>query len=339
MGLSPCEEGIIQFRSMLETPESFRCSHYIINGLGKFWRLANQQETRFISPENSEKNSMENLGSSETLRETTLQKHQFTDYTPRVPAQKKKYNQQFYQWFCGFSEGDGSFITTTNNRAMFIINQKDSTVLRKIRQGLGFGKLSQYGNYYRYIVADKAGVERLIAIFNGNLLLEKTNARFVKWLERRNSWYPPEKKIVHRGVCTAHPLDSSWCSGFIDAEGCFHAQRQADSRYSLGYRIRLRFTLDQRGEKILLLKCQTALQGGSVYLRSSQDMWRLETWSLHSHRVLSRYLAIHPLHSVKRVAQTRFFRLLFHMESRGKVVWEGKHLQMIERLVESINGG
>ena len=37
----------------------------------------------------------------------------------------------------------------------------DSTVLNLFCQGLDSGKLSQYGNYHRYIVADKARVERL----------------------------------------------------------------------------------------------------------------------------------------------------------------------------------
>lgn len=52
------------------------------------------------------------VASSETLRETTCNRHDFTDYKRcRVSGHSKAPNQ-FLEWFVGFSEGDGSFITT-----------------------------------------------------------------------------------------------------------------------------------------------------------------------------------------------------------------------------------
>ena len=286
-----------------------------------------------------------NVGSSETLRETTPitegEQHDFTDY--KGPRQKKNVPRQFLEWFIGFSEGDGSFITTTNNRALFMINQKDVRVLYKIRQGLGFGTVSKYHTHFRYIVADRDGVERLLAIFNGNLLLKKSNARFVQWLNRRNQWFPPGQHRAYKGPCSVHPCLSSWCSGFIDAEGCFYAQRISDSRYSLGYRVRIRFTLDQRGERETLERIRDAFSGGSVYRRSPGaeqppgEMWRMESWSLHSHSLVERYLRAHPLRSVKQIAAARFFRLMGHINRRKEEPWVGTRLARCLRLIESIN--
>ena len=84
-------------------------------------------------------------------------------------------------WFIGFVEGDGSFIVS-KNRCFFIINQKDPKVLYKIKNILGIGKISKYNNYYRYILTKQEHILFLIYIFNGRLLLNKTNIIFKEWL-------------------------------------------------------------------------------------------------------------------------------------------------------------
>ena len=47
-------------------------------------------------------------------------------------------------------------------------------------------------------------------------------------------------------------ITNSWLSGFIDAEGCFNAQTITDSKYSLGFRVRLRFIVNQKDENDIL---------------------------------------------------------------------------------------
>ena len=46
-------------------------------------------------------------GSSETLRETTFNFEVLNNF--HLPQHKKRINQNFLEWFVGFSEGDGSF--------------------------------------------------------------------------------------------------------------------------------------------------------------------------------------------------------------------------------------
>ena len=280
-------------------------------------------------------------GSSETPRETTLKDLDFTAYIdayhPRTQGQENV--RQFLQWFVGFSEGDGSFIVTTNNRLMFICTQNDKPLLQKMRTRLGFGKVSAAGKYWRYIVADQRGVARLITLFNGNLHLEKTNRRFRNWLNAYNAINGNAIEYAQRAF-PCHE-NSSWCSGFIEAEGCFNAQRIVDSRYSLGYRVRLRFVCDQQGERPVLQGIQQFLCAGSVSRRISEDgvddMWRLWSWSLASHRVLQRYLSAHPLRGKKGRAALRFFRLHSYICNRKTLPWKGKVLARVERLIDSIN--
>lgn len=204
---------------------------------------------------------MNKIGSSETIRETTFN---FINVQQKIVSHKTFIKTSFLEWFVGFSEGDGSFIVSNKkNQLFFIINQKEEKVLYYIRANLGFGKVSKYCSYSRYIVADRGSVDRLISIFNGNLVLNKTNARFVLWLVARNQYSTEE--ICYRGInkfVTFHK--NGWLSGFTDAEGCFNAQKLKDTRYTLGFRIRLRFILDQKGEYPLFEKCKFFLKSGSI---------------------------------------------------------------------------
>ena len=301
-------------------------------------------------------------GSSETLRENTKQNcFNFTDYISLLPQHKRKIKQSFLEWFVGFSEGDGSFICTTNKRNIFIINQKHIKVLTHLRSELGFGRVSQLKGYARYTVADMLSVERLIAIFNGNLTLNKTQKRFSLWLCQRNAKTASMENNVIQDIslkpklvlCDSLLESSHWLSGFIDAEGCFNAQKIQDQRYSLSYRVRLRFCLDQHDEEQILISIRNFLGGGSVAVRrkvakSLQEdtllssfhddnyMWRLSTWSCSTHQKLQKYLSTHKLLSPKNVDMVRFFSLYNYIINRKRIPWTGKVLSRVENLLSSL---
>ena len=205
---------------------------------------------------------IDKIGSSETIRKTTFN---FYSYKENLVSHKKKINLTFLQWFIGFTEGDGSFIVS-NARLFFIINQKEEKILHFIRTNLGFGKVSTYKNYSRFIVADKTNIDKLIFIFNGNLVLNKTNARFVCWLNARNV-YSTEKLDYLNKIQFLNLNDNAWLSGFIDAEGCFNVVRSQDSRYTLGFRVRLRFILDKKNEICILNKLKFFLTSGVITKR------------------------------------------------------------------------
>ena len=115
-------------------------------------------------------------GSSETIRETTFQ---FELFLQHLPEQKVKISHRFLEWFIGFAEGDGSFIVSRTKlgraRLFFTLVQKEVRVLHRLRSELGFGKVQRHGKYFRYVVSDQKGIDRLIHLFNGNLVLNKTH--------------------------------------------------------------------------------------------------------------------------------------------------------------------
>ena len=281
-------------------------------------------------------------GSSETIRKTTFN---FSNYRSRRVSHKKPGNIKtaFLEWFVGFSEGDGSFVTS-ETRLFFIISQKEEKILHRIRTELGFGKVSNYKTYSRFIVADRDNIERLIHIFNGNLVLNKTGQRFCSWVEAWNLWCSQSSCQQGRRVdlLPASQLsslgDNAWLCGFADADGCFAATQIRDPRYSLGWRLRLRFILDQKSERELLERVKLFLNSGVVYQRKEVDhMWRFSCTSIAGHQAAVAYFTRHPLRTIKRVSFLRFASLLRYITNRPSLPWKGKVLMRVENLIKNIN--
>ena len=276
-------------------------------------------------------------GSSETIRKTTFN---FSTYLTKCPSHipQSQVPIAFLEWFVGFSEGDGSFIVS-KDRLFFIINQKEEKVLARIRTQLGFGKVSRYRSHSRFIVANREGVERLLHLFNGHLVLHKTKMRFQSWLNSWNSSCKEGEKIEHLSRNRLPCFDNnSWLSGFIDADGSFNVQRCTDSRYSLGWRVRLRFILDQKGEHELLERVCTWLGSGVISRRYQvAEMYRYTCTRVDSHEVLIEYLSKYPLHTIKNVDLLRFVGLARYIRDRKTLPWQGKVLNRVENLIARLD--
>ena len=313
--------------------------------------------------------------SSETIRKTPFH---FDNYLLHLPQHKKSFDLSFGEWFIGFTEGDGNFQvqlldTTTDQKSQevsfgrvtryrlyFTINQKDPKVLYYIREHLGFGHITPqfYINknnvridYFRYSVSDQENIDRLIFLFNGNIILNKVYARFRAFLQARNTrdggdqiQEMPQKNQFTFG-------ESAWISGFIDAEGCFYIRKQTEARYSLGFRIRCLFILDQKGERWLFEKIRDEFMGsGSITLRKrtaesneaghteSQDPSGTFRYTCTDLRILKDilfpYLKRYPLRSAKSLDWVRFYRMIFYMKNRKTLPWEGKVLERVLNIVK-----
>ena len=129
--------------------------------------------------------------------------------------------------------------------------------------------------------------------------------------------------------------NNGWLSGFTDADGCFNTVRIKDSRYSLGWRLRLRFILDQKSEKDLLEKVKNFLGSGVISRRQEvDDMWRLTCTSIPSHQVVISYFSRYPLQTIKKLSFLRYASLLRYITNRSMLPWEGKVLKRVENLIK-----
>lgn len=201
------------------------------------------------------------IGSSETIREVSFN---FDLFIKNSVLHKKKFKLSELEWLIGFTEGNGSFIVS-KNRNFFIITQKSCKSLHKIKQRLGFGSVTKAGENFRYIVAKNADVFKLICLFNGNLLLNKTKVRFELWLANYNLLN--KTNILYSRKCVTDSIllkNSGWLSGFIDSEGCFYALLRKDKVLSL----RLSLFIDQKDEPNICERIAKEFNG-YVTLRSS----------------------------------------------------------------------
>lgn len=209
-------------------------------------------------------------------------------------------------WFIGFAEGDGSW--SAAHRNAFVINQKDPKVLYRVKKVLGFGRVKQYANYFRYSVTDLPGTLEIIRICNGNLLLEKSKARFEKYLELFNERpklrLPLEEseKIPLLDHKPELSLKNAWLAGFLDAEGCFHVY---ETKTGL---IQARVTLVQKGEPEAMLHISKLLKG-ALFHEKAKDAYRCHISSVAGKDLVLNYLDRYPLYSAKSIDKKRFQRI------------------------------
>ena len=167
-------------------------------------------------------------------------------------------------------------------------------------------------------------------------MLDKTNIRFISWLQARNSYSLDSIQYLGKsGLSTLD--DNSWLTGFIDAEGCFNCLRINDPRCKIGFSVSLRFILDQKNELFLLQKVKTFLGSGNIHRRFKvENMHRLVVRNRKSHEILIKYLDKYPLRSIKKVSYLRFCSILRYLLDFSNYPWTKKGLKKLERLIKNI---
>lgn len=302
-------------------------------------------------------------GSPETGREAPSSNFLFP-WASIFPAQisLSRIPAHFLEWFVGFAEGDGSFLVS-RGRLFFILNQKDVRTLRRIRSVLGFGKVSIYRDTGRYIVADFENVGRLVAIFNGNLLLNKSNARFAAWLSGYNElrlgkgfaavpFRPSPRNLDLNAGRFVDLLGDGWLAGFTAAEGCFGAVYIRSLVYRAGYRFRSRFLLDQKAEPEFILVLRGNFRLGHITTRSPSEngnqRYVVDSF-LGCSRVNEYFRKFPQFHFSKRLAYVKWRKYFLVISNRvlmgaSKPDRRGSRVLLpgaarLRRLADSINNG
>lgn len=316
------------------------------------------------------------VGSSETIRKTPdsknweniyFQPFDFSKVKQFLPQHISSYSPDFLSWFIGFSEGDGSFIIDRKNkRLFFIITQADAAFLYRLRTKLGFGSISndhQHPEIKRFIVTNRSHIKILIHIFNGNLLLKKTTQRFYNWVDYFNlltddniqclsRWngivLPNIDFSINREMIEIEQINylqsysvvwnTSWLTGFIEAEGGFAAeQRKMKKCYSM------RFYLDQTNELEILIHVQHLINNkGNICIRHEKDdkiHYRFTTSNWECLELLIKYLTRHSLQTKKNINFVRWKKLynfvtIINKEKQvNTFVYSTKREQKIQKLL------
>ncbi len=251
-------------------------------------------------------------GSSETIREVSFQ---FNDFDKNLVLHKKKINHADLEWLIGFTEGNNSFIVSTNSN-YFQITQNSYKILNKIKKILGFGSVTTYKSDFKFTVADKAGVFRLLCLFNGNLLLNKTNERFKLWLANYNLLYSED--IQYKGILSVSPAffpNNKWLSGLIDADGWFYGELNSQNDYrqkneNLESLSLILFIDQDAAEKSNLDLIAKAFEGKLCLIQKECDtVYRARFCSKASQKLIIQYLSKNKLLGDKHITYSRWKRL------------------------------
>lgn len=312
------------------------------------------------------------------------EKFNFRDYWEDLPSHMKKFkrnNSRYYcnflEWFIGFAEGDGCFCIKSQTpnckkRLLFEIGQKDPKVLFWIKKMLGFGRVrcwtcsSTEKVFWVYTVDTKPNVKRIIALFNGNMLLPKRRFIFNKWVEEaaQTSCLPlmfnNKQQDINNGISVS--LNTAWLAGFIDAEGCFYARFSTPtpnqgSKISKVVKQKMHITqkslfsdemiLQDIGDLFLSNAKVTKLSARirekpkfqspafSENLTNQTFNFRIEISSLQSQLLIIKYLSKFHLKTNKWIAFSRWKRIVLAREKKEHLV--EARLPKFLKLAESIN--
>ena len=308
------------------------------------------------------------IGSSETTREASV--FNLTPFYESLDLIPGTANNQpsirFLEWLIGFTEGDGSFQLVKQVRPFFVINQKDPQVLYLIKKTLKFGSVikikatENVGEHYRYGVHKLHHILQLIYLFQDNLILSKTRARFDLWIEnynllcdqrdtlKKSNSLSLAKVQIHPSLTPSLPnlhlftLTSGWFAGFIDAEGGFYASLTASDRHYLNLRLRVKFSVKQKGEKKVLEKIITLIRdvcgdisGPKVYdVKGKPGTYNCELTKLTHLHAIAKYLDVFPLLSrQKKLVFVRWKRVINRQRPKSS---NDKVIKRFNRLVASV---
>ena len=310
------------------------------------------------------KRKIQLLALLEKAKAKSLDSFNFDNFKQIAPTHvQKKLQTHFLEWFIGFAEGDGSFYIkrpsgkSTKLRLIFEVGQKDPKVLYLIKKQLGFGTVNSFHRdgeeYFVYRLSSKQNIQRIIHLFNGNLVLTKRKVQFYLWLRAayRLKCLPPDfkNKIFSRYVHISEK--TAWCSGFIDAEGCFYATFSTPGQGSkMQKTIRQKMTLTQKHiyDETAILECigkifkskskvqQIYNKRKSSYSNTYNTPYRrLEISSVESHLLIINYLKKFPLHTDKHINSLRWGRLVRACVAKDHL--NPLRLNSLSRLANSIN--
>ena len=279
---------------------------------------------------------------SETTRDTSFEAFRAYYNTLFEKAINENLSDNWLTWFIGFTEGDGAIQTYgEGKRVRFVLTQKERKILDKIQLKLNIGIVKHFpqsGNnnndFYRLIVDKPSHILLLAFLFNGNLVLNHRIKQLTLWINALNNRFGKDTiKLKYTPVLIT--LQDAWLSGFTDAEGCFNVSITANSRYSLGHVIKMRYILDQK-DSIILNKVYELFGFGKVTLRSGTDnVYRYTATGFKPLNNVITYFKLYPLKTKKASSFNKW--LIIHNQISIKLHLTDEGLSNIRNLQKQIN--
>jgi hypothetical protein len=300
--------------------------------------MRKQAEKFSVDEVNPQETDSISSGSSETLRKTANPFDFTTFVAVNLLAQNRLISD--LEWFVGFSEGDDRFIVNKTGHVSFQVmrSRVDVQVLYRVRQILGFGTVSEHdpkNQTWCFRVRGRVNLRKVIALFNGNLVLDKNQNRFSSFVAAFNARYKENIEVVN--ARPAATLKSAWLSGFTDAKGCFIVSVTSHVAQKKPYQVHISYSLAQKNAEEEL-RALAALVNGKVCFLKSYGGHNLSVQLMYL-KVLLRYFRVFPLKTIKRVALVKFLAVYRKVleNARRKHPLSSDELEAMKKRAKEIN--
>jgi hypothetical protein len=229
----------------------------------------------------------------------------------------------------------------------FVITQKEGKILYEIQSVLGFGTVryfSEGAGYYRYTVTDVKGILLLCLLFNGNLVLPYRVEQLGQWIIDLNVKLQNPRSLIYGLIpliteitdTTKPSLKDAWLSGFTDAEGSFNVNITERPNTISGFRVQLRFLLDQNNAYDTFTYIQDLFGSGKVTHRGeTKNVYRLTINTFTGLSSVCAYFLNFPLKTKKGVSFTNWYQVYNMVINKEHLSKEG--LEKIRSIVKTIN--
>ena len=300
--------------------------HYMLEHLYTFWSsIYNRFKPIFL-----------NFGKIQNLRQSAgnLLKINFESGSSETTREKLNLDDKFKWWLIGFTEGNGSFIINKDGYLEFKITQssKDAQILFYIKKQLGFGSVSlqsKKSKTHHFRVRDNVGIEKLIDIFNGNIITKAKIIQFKSWLEAFNNKYKTNKLYIE--CINKVTIDNAWLSGFTDAQGCFTCSVLTSKQNNTI--VIVRYILSQKDDIEFSTYVASILKGYITHIKSYNGYNTIVNFS--NLNTIKKYIDTYPLKTKKHISYKRWLKVYFLVKNKKHFTPEG--LAIIKFISNIIN--
>ncbi|KAI8818658.1 laglidadg endonuclease, partial [Chytriomyces cf. hyalinus JEL632] len=116
----------------------------------------------------------------------------------------------------------------------------------------------------------------------------------------------------------------AWMAGFTDAEGCFNINITARASVRVGYRVHLRFILDQKDAQTQLVMLRDMIGHGNVSPRSDvSSNYRLIVDSFGGMEPIVTYFSLFPLKTKKQTSFKLWLEARDLIEAKAHLTFDG----------------
>lgn len=255
-------------------------------------------------------------------------------------------SDNFYEWFCGLTDGEGSFyIKSTGSRTFSFrfqlgLHKEDLEVLNFIQKTLGMGRIFTYRSQSYFDVTKQEDVARIIDIFSNYPLNTHKHFNFLDFKKayelyvsnkERTLEFVSQINTLKKGMKTNRSyfgttesrkfrISPYWVLGFIEGEGSFHIlNKDYYPRFSIGQSTKDLALMEE------LKNFFNSLGGELIGLRLPKDSANLNLERRSHHLKDAAYLSINnKVDMVNLAISQRDFITNVLIPFLGNLTWHSK---------------